>query len=64
VRAIIDRIEGEFAVLEAEGMTFDVPVSLLPGAREGAQVTLTVEAPSPPPPSEPDVGDSPMNIQL
>ena len=64
MRAIIDRIEGELAVLEIAGMTVDFPVSLLPGAREGALVTLTLEVEPPPPPAETEEGDDPMDIQL
>lgn len=66
MRGVIDRIEGAFAVLEIEGITLDFPVSLLPGAREGAILNLTIELEDPPEPSTEDSGghDDPMDIQL
>jgi len=39
---IVDRIEGEYAVLEIAGTLVDVPLSALPaGAQEGDHLTLT-----------------------
>ena len=41
---VIDRIEGELAVLEVDGQTVDFPVSALPpGAAEGSVLTLALE---------------------
>lgn len=41
---IVDRFEGEWAVLEWEGRTFPVPRNLLPeGAREGDCLRWTLE---------------------
>ena len=41
---IIDRIEGDMAVLEIEGATYHVPASALPdGASEGSALRLTLE---------------------
>lgn len=40
----IDRIEDEFAVLIHLGVSFDLPVSLLPeGAKEGATLELSLQ---------------------
>lgn len=42
MRVIIDRFEGDFAVVEMEDMTFaDVPKSLFPDAAEGAVYDIT-----------------------
>lgn len=44
--AVIDRIEGDLAVLSYDGAesTFDIPASLLPeGAQEGASVHLSCD---------------------
>lgn len=44
---IIDRIEGDYAVLEVAGEHIDFPVSALPeGASEGVTLTLAI-APAP-----------------
>ncbi len=41
---VLDRIEGNFAVIEHESSTFNVPVSLLPkGAREGDILRFRIE---------------------
>lgn len=41
---VVDRIEGETAVLEIHGATVDIPVSALPeGAREGSVLGLTLD---------------------
>jgi len=46
-RIVVDRIEGDVAVLEVGGRTVDVPASLLPeGAREGSELQLTMVASS------------------
>ena len=43
MRATIDRIEGEFAVLEIEGRMVDFPLVLLPsGIGEGSQIEISV----------------------
>ena len=40
---VIDRIEGEVAVIEHDGHTFDIPVSVLPdGYREGSLLSLVL----------------------
>jgi hypothetical protein len=40
---VIDRIEGEIAVIEHDGHTFDLPVSVLPdGSREGSELSLVL----------------------
>ena len=40
---VIDRIEGDIAVIEHDGHTFDLPVSLLPdGYREGSLLSLVL----------------------
>ena len=40
---IIDRIEGNWAVIEFEGKTFNIPKSLLPrSAREGDVIRIAV----------------------
>ena len=39
---IVERIEGEYAILEKENLeTVSVPVSLLPNCREGAVYEIT-----------------------
>ena len=45
---VVDRIEGDVAVVEVDGQTVDLPLRLLPdGAREGSVVQLSlVAAPS------------------
>lgn len=41
---IIDRLEGEWAVIEGEAKTFNLPRRLLPkGAGEGDVIQITVE---------------------
>lgn len=43
-RIVVDRIEGDVAVLEVGGTTVDVPVAALPeGAREGSVLALTLQ---------------------
>lgn len=43
MRVVIDRFEGEFAVVELdEGSFADMPRSLLPNAKEGDTVTIEV----------------------
>ena len=42
---VVDRIEGEVAVLEIEGSTVEVPATALPaGAGEGSVLALTLNA--------------------
>ena len=44
---IIDRFEGEWVVIEADDMKFNLPRRLLPpGAREGDVLRITVEVDS------------------
>lgn len=44
-RIVVDRIEGDVAVVEVAGHTLDVPVALLPeGAGEGSVLTLVLAA--------------------
>lgn len=38
----IDRIEGDLAILECNGLTFPVPLSALPTPSEGARYTLSL----------------------
>jgi hypothetical protein len=41
---VIDRIEGELAVLEIAGASYDIPVSALPaGATEGSVLRLELD---------------------
>jgi hypothetical protein len=41
---VIDRIEGELAVIEIDGRTVDIPLSLLPdGAAEGDRLRLVID---------------------
>jgi len=43
MRYTVDRIEGEFAVVEVENTTVDMPVSLLPeGCGEGSVIEITL----------------------
>jgi hypothetical protein len=45
---VVDRIEGEFAVVEIGGAKVDVPLAdLPPGVREGDRLAFTVLPPSP-----------------
>ena len=42
---VIDRIEGQMAVLELDGQTIDIPLKHLPeGAREGARLRLVLDS--------------------
>jgi hypothetical protein len=44
-RIVVDRIEGDIAVVELAGTTVDVPVALLPaGAGEGSVLTFSLAA--------------------
>ncbi len=44
MKVIIDRFEGDFAVVELpSGATCDVPRALFPGAREGDAVSILVD---------------------
>lgn len=43
---IIDRFEGNTAVIEIEnGKTYNMDKELLPDAKEGSKITITVEEP-------------------
>lgn len=43
---VVDRIEGDVAVLEIGGRTVDVPLTELPsGVKEGDRLAFTVQAP-------------------
>ena len=45
MKAVIDRFEGEFAVIELDnGKTVDLPSVLVPDAREGDIVVITTES--------------------
>jgi hypothetical protein len=64
-RVVVDRFEGDFAVLELAAHTVDWPRAALPaGAKEGSifLLTLSEEEPVDPPDNEP--GSSPMVIDL
>ena len=42
-RIVVDRIEGDLAVVEIAGQIIDLPVGILPdGAREGSVLQLTI----------------------
>ena len=42
VNVVVDRIEGDLAVLEIAGATFDWPLAALPpGTREGSRLSVT-----------------------
>lgn len=44
MKVIIDRFEGEFAVVEVGGSFVDMPVELVPeGAKEGSVLTITID---------------------
>ena len=44
---IVDRVEGDFAVVIFEGQTFDVPVAALPpGVTEGWRLSVGAEGPA------------------
>ncbi|MCO4743964.1 MAG: DUF3006 domain-containing protein [Proteobacteria bacterium] len=61
---VIDRIEGDMAVVEIGGIQVDWPVSYLPeGAREGQAFTLTL-TPVEQDPCEPAPPETVMDIQL
>lgn len=46
---VIDRIEGDFAVVEFDGQPFDLPVAALPpGVGEGDRLVLLAAPASPP----------------
>ncbi|TNE85930.1 MAG: DUF3006 domain-containing protein [Deltaproteobacteria bacterium] len=65
MRAVVDRIEGEFAILEIEGITIDFPVSLLPAdTREGHVFSLSLERVQTPVPTEDERPDEILDIQL
>ena len=63
---VIDRIEGQIAVVELEGSYVDLPVSCLPdGAREGDQLEWTMTLLATPSPDEPSSdSDSTMHFEL
>jgi len=43
MKAVIDRIEGDWIVFEAEdGTTFDVPIAYFPEAQGGDHVMITI----------------------
>lgn len=45
MKAVIDRFEGEFAVIELEdGRCVNLPSELVPGAREGDIVVISTES--------------------
>lgn len=45
MKAVIDRFEGNFAVIELEDGGFsNLPKELVPGAKEGDIVTITTES--------------------
>ncbi len=45
MKVTVDRIEGKMAVVELEdGSTADLPLVLVPNAKEGMTVTITVES--------------------
>lgn len=45
MKVTIDRIEGKMAVVELEnGTTADLPLILVPNAKEGMTVNITVES--------------------
>ena len=44
---IIDRFEGDHAVVECNGQTFDIPKALLPeGCQEGDQIHISISKPN------------------
>ena len=44
MKVIIDRFEGNFAVVEAEGKFVDMPAELVPqGAKEGSVLSITID---------------------
>lgn len=42
MKVIIDRLEGGVAVVEAGETTYNIPYELIPGAKEGDTVEITV----------------------
>lgn len=42
MRVTVDRLEGAFAVVEADEAIFNLPLALCPDAREGDTVEITV----------------------
>jgi hypothetical protein len=61
---VIDRLEGDIAVIELNGTTFDLPVSALPkGAAEGKRLMVTWAAPGEPKP-RPKTHSIPDEIDL
>lgn len=59
-RIVVDRLEGEIAVLEVDGQLLDWPAAALPaGAREGSVLVLTVQE-DPPPPRPREDGPPPV----
>lgn len=62
-RIVVDRIEGDVAVLEVDGQRVDWPADALPeGAREGSVLGLTVR--EDPPAQPPREGGPPPVIDL
>ena len=48
-RIVVDRIEGQMAVVQVAGVFVDVPVELLPeGTSEGAVLSFRIESPAEP----------------
>lgn len=48
MKITLDRIEGELAILDADGLSFELPVCLLPSdAREGSVLTFQIHAAPP-----------------
>ena len=44
---IIDRIEGDFAIMECGEYTFEIPISAIPeGSKEGDHLILSFSAPT------------------
>ncbi len=53
-RIVVDRIEGQTAVVEVAGVRVDVPVRLLPdGAGEGTQLSFRIDS----------TGDTPISAE-
>ena len=63
-RVVVDRIEGDLAVVEINGMTVDWPVSLLPADTKEGQVFLLRLEPVDTPPSVPEPFTPNLNIKL
>jgi hypothetical protein len=61
---VIDRLEGDVAVVEFDGTTFDLPLAVLPnGATEGRRLLITW-APPTGPKSKPKPQSIPDEIDL